>query len=479
MKDLETANTYLKNRKHEKEDYRPSFHLSPDYGWCNDAHGIVFFKGQYHIFFQYNPYDTKAENVFWGHMTSKDLIHFSSTSCAIAPDQYYDNSGCWSGSSIVIGDTLYLVYTGFSHHENDRYYQTINLAYSKDGIHFTKYEKNPIIDTMDIPSFGSIYDFRDPCVFARNGKCYILVGNKSKDEKEAMLLLYEGEDIFHFRFLKTLVSSSEFGTMFECPNLISFPDRDYIVMSPQNVKEKDGDFANVSSCVYFPLVGDFLHEEQRLEDVKEIDHGLEFYAPTVYNDEKLLVSWFQMWGRRYYLNEINNDFINCFSLFKKIEEKNGRLRFKPIAFHDYAVDKHKETFILNGKSEIYDSSHYIIGFDKKEDLVMTIIFSDGEDKARFIIDCKNQTYTLDRSQASIPLGGEEKGTSRNGIRYLKKKMPDKFEFDIYVDQSYIEIYFDDYEESFSFIHFADKNRLSLECNQTVSVQIMRENIEVR
>ena len=161
MKDLKHANEFLRNKKTNKNEFRPSYHLSPNFGWCNDPHGINFFHGIYHIFFQYNPYDTKAENVFWGHVTSEDLIHFSKTSCAIAPDMPYDNSGCWSGSSIVIDDTLYLVYTGFALHEDGKYYQTINIAYSKDGVNFDKYDLNPIIDTKDIPSCASIYDFKD------------------------------------------------------------------------------------------------------------------------------------------------------------------------------------------------------------------------------------------------------------------------------------------------------------------------------
>lgn len=392
----------------------------------------------------------------------------------------YDNSGCWSGSSIVIDDTLYLVYTGFSKHDDGKYYQTINIAYSKDGIHFEKYENNPIIDTCDIPSSGSIYDFRDPCVFKRNGKYYIIVGNKSKDEKEAMLQLYEGETIYHFHFLKTLVSSSKFGTMFECPNLVSFPNHDYIVMSPQNVKERDGDFANVSSCVYFPLKGDFIHDEQTLDEIIEIDHGLEYYAPTIYDDEKIALAWFQMWGRRYYQDEIGNDFINSFSLFKRVGERSGRLYFKPLLFNKFVKDRKEEKFILNGKSKDYDSSHYVIRFKKDENLLFTLIFlGSNDDYVTFSVDTENNTYTLDRSHARIDLRGEEKGSPKNGIRYLKKNMPSELEFDVYIDNSNIEIYFDDYEESFSFLHFSKENDLIMENNKEVQVSMIRENIEVK
>ncbi|MDY3047602.1 MAG: hypothetical protein SOR23_05155 [Candidatus Enterosoma sp.] len=483
MKDLNQANDYLKKRKVIKDEFRPSYHLSPTYGWCNDPHGIVYFHGVYHIFFQYNPYDTKAENVFWGHVTSKDFIHFSETTCAIAPDMPYDNSGCWSGSSIVINDKLYLVYTGFSLHDDGKYYQTVNIAESDDGFHFEKSSLNPIIDTKDIPSLASLYDFRDPCIFERDNKLYIIIGSKSRDEKEAQLLLYEGEDITHFRFLKKLVSSSQFGTMFECPNLVTFADRDYIIMSPQNIKEKNGDFANVSSCVYFPLDKDFIHKEQHLENVKEIDHGLEFYAPTVYDKEKLVVSWMQMWGRRYYLDEIRNDFINSFSLFKKIaENKDGELSFIPLDMKDCMKEVRNETVLLDGKKEISksDSSRFRLSFDKKNNLMMTFYFFDSEkDTVYFRIDCQNNRYELDRRGVSTPLLGVDSSFAKTGFRYLNKEIPSHLEFDIYVDKNYVEIFFDDYKESFSFINFSKESGFSIESNMPLSVIMKEEKIEVK
>ncbi len=477
MKDLLKANEFLKAKTIGKNEFRPSYHLSPEFGWCNDPHGIAFFHGLYHIFFQYNPYSTKAEEIFWGHVTTSDFIHFSETRCAIAPDKPYDNSGCWSGSSIVIDDVLYLVYTGFSLHDDGKYYQTVNLAYSQDGINFDKYPLNPIIDTKDIPPFASVIDFRDPCVFKKDGKIYIIVGSKTPDEKEAMLLLYGGDDIFHIHFIKKLVGSSRFGTMFECPNLVTYDDKDYIIMSPQNIKENDGDFANVSSCVYFPLTKDFIHEEQSLNEVTEIDHGLEYYAPTVFDEEKILVSWFQMWGRRYYLDEIGNDFVNAFSLFKKIERHGDKLAFVPIFLKDHYVKEIKESYLLSGERK-YDeslSTHFQIKLNKDKDLLLNIKIKG----TLFTLDCKEDKYVLDRRGTEIPLKGVDPTTSKEGFRYLKKAIPDKICLDIYVDNANIEIYFDDYEESFSFLDFSNDKALILSSNKPVEIELERENIEVR
>ena len=477
MKELQPANDYLQGKPVGKNEFRPAYHLSPEFGWCNDPHGIAFFHGLYHVFFQYNPYSTKAENIFWGHATTSDFVHFSKTCCALAPDMPYDNSGCWSGSSIVIGDVLYLVYTGFSLHEDGKYYQTINVAYSEDGVNFSKYPQNPIIDTKNIPSCASVFDFRDPCVFAKDGKFYIIVGSKSPEEKEAMLLLYEGKDIFHFSFLKKLVSSSKFGTMFECPNLVSFEDKDFIIMSPQNIKENDGDFANVSSCVYFPLTKDFVHEEQTLSNVIEIDHGLEFYAPTVFDEEKIIVSWFQMWGRRYYLDEIGNDFVNAFSLFKRIEKRGDRLAFIPAPLDKYYKNRTKESYVLDGERGYGDSAsaHYRISFKKDADLVLSFKIKGTS----LTVDCKNGRYTLDRTKSDVPLGGVDPSSAKEGVRYLKKSIPEGLCFDIYMDQANIEVYFDDYEESFSFLDFSADSSFAIRSSKRVEIEVEREEIEVR
>lgn len=476
MRNLKEANEYLKNKKNDKCLFRPFYHMSPDYGWCNDPHGVVYFKGQYHIFFQYNPYDTKPEQMTWGHMTTNDFVHFSKTTCAIVPDMPYDNSGCWSGSSIVIGDTLYVVYTGFSLHDDGKYYQTICLAESKDGINFIKSQSNPIVDTKDIPNFASIYDFRDPCVFERNNRLYLIIGNKTRDEKEAELLLYEGEDIKHFHFKKVLVHSSDYGTMFECPSIFTGTEKDYIIMSPQNLKERDGDCANTSSNVYFPMDKDFIDKDVSIDELYEIDHGTEFYAATVYDKESILLNWFQMWGRRYYLDEIGNDFVNSFSLFKKIKEnKNHRLSFQPMIPEEFITERKEETFALEGKRKISDSRciHHRIDFDMKENNKVSLTFFG---KTTFTIDKNTDSYTLDRSKADIQLGGVENTGSEKGIRYLKKKIPEHVYLDIYIDQSTTEIFFDDYEESFSFLCFDNDNSLYIESKNETTVNIVSEII---
>ena len=95
---------------------RPSLHFTPQKGWINDPNGLVFFKGQYHLFYQYNPYDTHWDSMHWGHVVSKDLLHWEYLPAALAPDEDYDKMGCFSGSAIELDDgRQLLMYTAVDH----------------------------------------------------------------------------------------------------------------------------------------------------------------------------------------------------------------------------------------------------------------------------------------------------------------------------------------------------------------------------
>ncbi len=150
---FDTANT---------DKYRPVYHHTPLYGWMNDANGLVYKDGEYHLFYQYNPYGSMWGNMHWGHSVSKDLVHWEHLEPALARDTL---GHIFSGSSVVDdantagygAATIVSFYTSAS----DKNGQIQCMAYSTDnGRTFTKYEKNPIL----IP-FDGLKDFRDPKVF--------------------------------------------------------------------------------------------------------------------------------------------------------------------------------------------------------------------------------------------------------------------------------------------------------------------------
>lgn len=141
------------------EIYRPIFHFTPEYGWTNDPNGMVYLDGEYHLFYQYNPYGNRWGNMHWGHAVSTDLVSWTYLPTVLAPDSL---GAIFSGSSVIdVHNTA-----GFGRNAMVAIYtsagaaQTQSIAYSTDrGRTFKKYEKNPVIHNP------GIQDFRDPKVF--------------------------------------------------------------------------------------------------------------------------------------------------------------------------------------------------------------------------------------------------------------------------------------------------------------------------
>ena len=140
------------------EPYRPIFHYSPEHGWMNDPNGMVYLDGEYHIFYQYNPYGSMWGNIHWGHAVSTDLVSWTYLQTAIAPDSL---GAIFSGSIVI--DTKNTA--GFGKNAMVAIYtsagktQSQSLAYSTDkGRTFTKYGHNPVLPNQGVP------DFRDPKV---------------------------------------------------------------------------------------------------------------------------------------------------------------------------------------------------------------------------------------------------------------------------------------------------------------------------
>ena len=121
------------------------YHYRPSKGWVNDPNGLVYFQGYYHVFYQHAPdfEIPRQQPMHWGHARTKDFLTWEELPIALYPDREYDNNGCWSGTAIIKDDVLYLFYASVRGEEK---IQTVSVAYSKDGIHFEKYEGNPVID---------------------------------------------------------------------------------------------------------------------------------------------------------------------------------------------------------------------------------------------------------------------------------------------------------------------------------------------
>jgi fructan beta-fructosidase len=279
-----------------RDRFRPVYHHTPAYGWMNDANGLVYKDGEYHLYFQYNPYGSMWGNMHWGHSVSRDLVRWENLDTAIARDTL---GHIFSGSAIVDAnndagfgqDALIAFYTSAS----DEHGQIECMAYSTDnGRTYTKYEGNPILTPFD-----GLRDFRDPKVF-----------RYEPEEKWVMVVSADKEMRFYSsKNLKDWTYMSSFGygygampSQFECPDFVQLP-----VDGNANHKKwalivnlNPGCLFGGSATEYF--VGDFdgtrFTCDSPAHTVKWLDYGKDHYATVCFSntgDRVIAVPWMSNW----------------------------------------------------------------------------------------------------------------------------------------------------------------------------------------
>jgi fructan beta-fructosidase len=244
-----------------KEKLRPQFHFSPRIGWNNDPNGLVYYKGEYHLYFQFNPYGWPWGNMHWGHAVSKDLVHWRELPIAISPFKYGD--WVFSGSAIVDKDNT----AGFKKGDEDvivaAYTSTGRgeaIAYSNDrGRTFTDFEGNPVVK----------HGGRDPkLIWYAPGKHWVMAVYDEKDKSRA-IAFYTSADLKSWQF------QSRIEGYFECPEIFEIP--------------VDGDKGKTRWVVYAAdgeySVGTFDGKKFTAESGKhKFNFGNAFYASQTYNN---------------------------------------------------------------------------------------------------------------------------------------------------------------------------------------------------
>ncbi|MGW1951482.1 GH32 C-terminal domain-containing protein [Streptomyces sp. NPDC001920] len=245
------------------ETYRPQFHFTPEKNWMNDPNGLVYYKGEYHLFYQYNPNGNSWGDMSWGHAVSKDLVHWQELPLALSHD---DEEMVFSGSAVVDWNNT----TGFGTEKNppmvaiytsaykDGGKQAQSLAYSTDrGRTWTKYQGNPVID------IGS-KDFRDPKVqWYAPTKSWLMTVSLSAEHK---VRFYSSKNLKDWTQLSEFGPAGATGGVWECPDLFPLAvdgDRNNIKWVLV-VNLNPGGIAGGSAAQYF--IGDFDGEKFTADD---------------------------------------------------------------------------------------------------------------------------------------------------------------------------------------------------------------------
>lgn len=335
-KELNKAREYeIISEERIPNEERAYFHLTPRTGWMNDPNGFSYYGGKYHLFYQYYPYDTSWGPMHWGHACTEDFIKWEHLPAALAPDQDYDANGCWSGSGISLKDGRHaLIYTGMlENKQTGEVKQTQCLAIG-DGIDYTKFDNNPVIDETMLPKGASKEDFRDPKVWydEEEQQYYLVVGNRTEDGSGAVLL-FQSEDMKNWKYTTTLDrSNNEYGKMWECPDFFSLGDTHVLLVSPQEMRAKGREFHNGNNSMC--ILGNYDNSTHKFirKSIQSVDQGLDFYAPQTLeatDGRRIMIGWMQSWESC--RNQPHgNHFFGTMSVPRELSIENGKILQWPV-----------------------------------------------------------------------------------------------------------------------------------------------------
>lgn len=282
-----------------EEAARPIFHFTPPTNWLNDPNGLVYYAGEYHLFYQYHPYSLVWGPMYWGHAVSRDFVTWEHLPIALAPDEL---GMIFSGSAVIDwrntagfgSEAMVALFTQFADGR-----QVQSIAFSTDrGRSWTKYARNPVLAQPEERP-----DFRDPKVFWHG----------DQNDGYWVMLLAVGQEIWFYTSpdLKTWAKSGEFGAGFgsrggvwETPDLFQLPidgnpddTRWVLIVSVQDQAPAGG-----SGVQYF--VGQFDGKSfipgEPPETVRWADYGGDFYAAQSWSDapdgRRVWLAWMNNWS---------------------------------------------------------------------------------------------------------------------------------------------------------------------------------------
>ena len=181
---LAPADTQLTEAQILRDPMRPTWHLMPARGWMNDPCGPIYWKGRYHMFFQYNPHAAVWGDMHWAHATSPDMVHWHREGIALAPTPGGpDAAGVFTGSAAVVDGQVAVIYTGVTEvpreqstlrDGNDKLREQQCLAIAQDDM-LLHWQKQPQAVIPSPPPGIQVTGFRDPCPFLIGSDWYLIV----------------------------------------------------------------------------------------------------------------------------------------------------------------------------------------------------------------------------------------------------------------------------------------------------------------
>ncbi|HEY2014718.1 MAG TPA: glycoside hydrolase family 32 protein, partial [Bryobacteraceae bacterium] len=237
---------------------RPQFHLLPAANWMNDPNGPIYWKGRYHMFFQYNPNAAIWGDMHWAHAISPDMIHWKHLPVALAPTPGGpDADGCFSGTAVVRNGVVTFIYTGVvkapsedatlrDGHSNLKETQCYATSADAELRTWTK-RPTPVIPTpphgMQVTGFRDPAPWREPALYPDG---WLMAVGSGEQKRGGAILLYKSADLQTWEYLHIIAAGSvkggdatdstnpvDTGDMWECPDLFPLGNKHVLIYSTQ------------------------------------------------------------------------------------------------------------------------------------------------------------------------------------------------------------------------------------------------------
>lgn len=419
------------------------FHLEMPKGLVNDPNGLCYHQGKYQIFFQWNPFGCEHKHKHWAYTQTTDFINYTKPQIALAPIDKFDKDGCYSGSARNKNNKLEIIYTAnLKDEQNIRYPRQVLVKQNDDG-EFIK--EKIIIDT--VPE-GYTTHFRDPYIFAKNNRSFIILGAQRENLTGCALIYEEIDENWIFRGeLKTQLT--DFGYMWECPNLFTIDDKDILVFCPQGLKAQKYQYQNLYQAGY--LIGQFNPDTLEFThgEFHEFDMGFDFYAPQVlvHENRHILIGWVGMPDKLQDYPTIDDGWVHSLTLPRELILKDDKLYQRPIAELN-KLNQNTTTKINKNKISLSTNKKLEISIPLKDISNWQGELKFNDEYILLTYDKNNSIFTIDRSQ--LKLGGK-------GIRQFLVKTQNELNLSIYIDSSIIELYLQDGEYYATFCYYPTEN----------------------
>ena len=455
--------------KNPVENYRPAFHFTPPQNWTNDPNGLVYYDGEYHIFYQHNPLGMTWGHMSWGHAVSKDFLAWEHLPVAIPEfvNAKGDSTMIFSGTTVVDKNTsglcegkdcLVAIYTAHIHKGDEQLTQYQNLAYSNDkGRTWKQYDKNPVLDI-------GLKDFRDPKIFwhesTKKWVMVLVVPDKFKVQ------LYESKNLTQWKLMSEFGNTGDAAKIWECPDLYQLPvengeGKSKWVLSLSGSHPAGPKFVGMQ---YF--VGEFddtkFIKDKDQPDTSYVEYGKDFYAGIIFNhlpvenNRTVMIGWANNWA---YGNKIPTvGYRGAMSLPRELSlKKKGniyQLIQKPI----------KEVASLRDE-EIKDLTH-VAGKQLEFELDLATdsnsgikVFKSGDEETIIGYDSKSKELFIDRTKS----GKVDFHPDFSSIERVPLEVKDgKVHLRIFLDSPIIEVFANDGEAVLTDIAFATASEFKIE-----------------